>query len=105
MISSKFNDDFFYEDVDYALEGGIEVKELKMLENVFLQLIDWKIVVHEITYKFIRRQIDSFFYDSETRELKIKKQIIEQSADNGKSVRKSHNEKILTADQANEKLS
>ena len=71
---------------DYAEEGGIEVNELNMLENTFLRLIDWKILIHSVAYKFIRGQIDSFLYDAETRELKIKKQIIESSTDgaNGK---------------------
>lgn len=57
LISAKFFDDRFVNNAGYARVGGIEKKEMNMLEVEFLFLIDFNVVVTTEEYEKIYKEL------------------------------------------------
>lgn len=50
MLSAKYFDDKYYNNKYFALIGGIKLKELNLLEQVFLNSLDFWLFVEEPVY-------------------------------------------------------
>lgn len=54
LISVKINEDKVYNDYVYAKLGGIDVKTLITLEKIYLDVIDYDIIVNEEDFKMYK---------------------------------------------------
>ncbi|KAF4659592.1 mitochondrial peripheral inner membrane protein [Perkinsus olseni] len=54
LVSTKFYDDCYYSNTDYARFGGVRVSELNSLELGFLKLINWSLTVTPEQYETYR---------------------------------------------------
>ena len=54
MLAAKFFDDKYYNNKYYALIGGIKLKELNLLEEIFLQSLDFWLYVEQEVYEKYR---------------------------------------------------
>lgn len=61
LVAIKFNEDVIFSSSDYAIIGGISPEELAILENVYLELIEFDIYVDSSHYyqcsKYIEKEI------------------------------------------------
>ena len=59
LISAKFFDDAFLNNACYAKIGGVETKEMNMLELEFLFLLDFKVFVTTEEYQQIYKELST----------------------------------------------
>ena len=53
VIASKFLEDYYFSNKDYAFVGGVDLKELNLIEIEFLLLIDYKLFVsNEVFFNY-----------------------------------------------------
>jgi len=50
-LAAKFHEDTYYSNNYYAEVGGVSLRELNMLEQLFLKMIDWKLQVSPEEYE------------------------------------------------------
>ena len=60
LISIKYNEDFFYDNKYYADIAGVKIKELKLLEYNFVNLINFKLFVTDDVFEKYRLYLDTF---------------------------------------------
>lgn len=51
LISVKYNEDIFYDNVFYAELGGVSLKELNTIENTFIDMINFNLYVDSTIYE------------------------------------------------------
>ena len=51
LISVKYNEDIFYDNVFYAELGGVSLKELNTIENTFIDMINFTLYVDSTIYE------------------------------------------------------
>lgn len=62
LVTQKFYSDIFYSNHYFTLKCNfVDVKELNQLEEIFLDVIDWKITVDQEEYDLYLRGLDQFF--------------------------------------------
>ena len=54
LMSIKYNEDNYYDNKFYADIAGVKLKELKMIEYTFLDLIDFKMFIDSETFEKYR---------------------------------------------------
>lgn len=60
LLSVKFNEDDFYSNTYYAKVGGISLKEMNLLENEFLSLIQYDVFVSEDIYEKYKHYLTNY---------------------------------------------
>lgn len=58
LVSIKFNEDKFYDNIFYAEIAGIKPKELKLIELAFLDLVEFKIAVKFDEYEQYQKYLE-----------------------------------------------
>jgi len=51
LIAAKYNEDIIYDNLYYSKIAGVEIKELLVLENTFLNYIDFELFISNVIYK------------------------------------------------------
>ena len=51
LIAAKYNEDIIYDNLYYSKIAGVEIKELLVLENTFLNYIDFELFISNDIYK------------------------------------------------------
>lgn len=51
LIAAKYNEDIIYDNLYYSKIAGVEIKELLVLENAFLNYIDFELFISNDIYK------------------------------------------------------
>jgi len=51
MLAAKFNDDMYYSNSYYAKVGGVQLREMNMLEAKFIKALNWKLFVSPKEYQ------------------------------------------------------
>lgn len=54
VLSAKFHDDVYYSNAYYAKVCGLSLKELNMLEALFIKMLNWKLDVSPEEYRYYR---------------------------------------------------
>ena len=62
MLAAKIYDDKYYNNQYYAIIGGIKVKELNLLEKVFLQSLEYKLFVSQQLYEQYKKRLGWVFW-------------------------------------------
>ena len=65
LISLKFNEDKIYKNNYYAQIAGVSIEELLILENEFLKLIDFKLIISENTFNAYKLALERLNYKYE----------------------------------------
>lgn len=60
LISIKYNEDSFYDNIYYSEIAGVKIKELKLLEYTFISMVDFKFYVSSEIYKKYLDFLDEF---------------------------------------------
>lgn len=60
LAAIKYNEDTFYEMKYYAEIAGVDVKELKMLESEFVNMIEFKLFVNKIQFEKYNNYLTHF---------------------------------------------
>ena len=60
LISIKFNEDSYYDNKFYSEIAGVKLKELKMIEYIFLELNDFNVFVNGKEYEQYRQYLEEF---------------------------------------------
>ena len=60
LIAIKYNEDNFYDNKYYAEIAGVKLKELKLIEYQFVELIDFKMYVSDEIYNKYNTYLNSF---------------------------------------------
>ena len=50
LLSHKFNDDFAYNNIDWATSLGYSLKEINQIERELLNLLDFNIYINKVKY-------------------------------------------------------
>lgn len=50
ILAAKYNEDTYYSNMYYSKVGGLRVQEVNKLEQYFLELLDWKLLVQPEEY-------------------------------------------------------
>lgn len=58
LIATKYNEDIIYDNLFYSKIAGITIKELLILENSFLEIIDFDLYVSNDIYKKYSEYLD-----------------------------------------------
>ena len=61
LASIKYNEDSFYDNKFYAEIAGVKLKELKMIEYTFLELIDFNMFIKTEEYEEYRNYLEKFY--------------------------------------------
>ena len=59
LISIKYNEDNFYDNKYYSQIGGVKLKELKILEYYFVNMVNFKFFVDEEIFEKYRLYLDN----------------------------------------------
>jgi len=51
VVAVKFHDDTYYSNEMYSKVGGVQLRELNVLEAAFLKLLDWRLHVDPAEYQ------------------------------------------------------
>ena len=60
LISIKYNEDSFFDNQYYSEIAGVKIKELKLLEYTFINMVDFKFYVSNEIYKKYLEYLDEF---------------------------------------------
>lgn len=60
LISIKYNEDSFFDNQYYSEIGGVKLKELKMLEYNFVEMVHFRFFVDEELFETYRQHLDNF---------------------------------------------
>lgn len=68
VVACKFYDDFYAENTWYALLGGVETKELNLMEGHICQMLGWNFHIdnRQPMWTFLLQQLNRFRYNSVT---------------------------------------
>jgi hypothetical protein len=61
LISIKYNEDRYYENVYYAKIAGISSRELKNIEYDFLVIINFELFISEDEYLKYKKYLENFY--------------------------------------------
>jgi len=61
VIAIKFFQDKYYNNSDYAKLGGVSCSEMNSLEEEFLIMIAYDLVVDSFTYKLFKTKLENNF--------------------------------------------
>ena len=61
LITHKFYTDPFYKNSDIARIGGVHLQEINFLEEEFLDIIDFNLVVDKEDYESYTQSLQAFF--------------------------------------------
>ena len=61
FASIKYNEDSFYDNKFYAEIAGVKLKELKMIEYTFLELIDFNMFIKTEEYEEYKNYLEKFY--------------------------------------------
>jgi len=53
MLAAKFHDDVYYSNTHYARVAGLSLKEMNKLEEYFLKMLAWRLLVRPDEYRMI----------------------------------------------------
>ena len=65
LVALKFNEDEIYKNNYYAQIAGVSIEELLILENEFLKLIDFKLIISENTFNAYKLALERLNYKYE----------------------------------------
>ena len=65
LVALKFNEDEIYKNNYYAQIAGVSIEELLILENEFLKLIDYKLIIIESTFNAYKLALERLNYKYE----------------------------------------
>ena len=57
MIAAKFHDDIFFQNQYYAKVAGISKEEFNKLEEVFLEIMDYRLLINPGLFLTYRKRI------------------------------------------------
>ena len=60
LISIKYNEDLYYDNIFYSEIGGVKLRELKMIELTFLELNQFNVFVNHEEYEQYRIYLEEF---------------------------------------------
>ena len=59
IVSIKTYEDYYYCNKIFSKIGGVDLKELNLLEKAFLNLIDFNTLINEELFDTIKNELDS----------------------------------------------
>ena len=65
LISIKYNEDTYYDNKFYAEIGGVDFKELKIIEYSILELNDFNVFVNNREFEKYRKSLEDFNHNSQ----------------------------------------
>ena len=75
-IIQKTYNDHFYCNVDLAMLGGVDVKELNALESNFLHVLDFDVYISSREFDLYKKKVEDFFYKSQDPQTGVQMQRI-----------------------------
>ena len=59
LMAIKYNEDNFYDNKFYSEIAGVKLKELKLIEYTFLDLIDFQMIIDDETYEKYQQYLEN----------------------------------------------